>query len=176
MTNTSIYYSNPNNLDRSQQVSRVLLAIALLGITVSAPAGVLGWFSILPLAAIYPLVTGLIGWDPIYDVFGIERREDGKLQTASRVELAITGGALIGSAFVLPVAAVFSVFALIGIYPALTALTGDDLLQSVSTDKLAAKQVKLSTQSHVEDSTAHTVAAIEEIQAQRKGKDSKKAA
>jgi len=179
MTYTNTHYSDPKNLDRSQQVSRVILATVLLGITFTAPVGFLGWYSVLPLVAIYPLVTGLIGWDPIYDLFGLEQQHgmDGKLETTSRVELAITGLVLIGSAFVLPatVSSVFSVFALAGIYPTLVALMGEDLLQSTTTREIAHREVHVGSQPKTAEGTAAAAAAIEEV---RKGrsKDTRKAA
>ncbi len=179
MTNTNIYISSPRNLDRSQQLSRVVLAAALLGITISAPAGALGWLSVLPLVAIYPLVTGLLGWDPVYDVFGIEHRhQDGKLHGSSRMELAVTGVALIGSVFVLPevVHPIFSVLALAGIYPAVSALTGEDLLQSTGTREVHIGELQLGAQPRTAEGTHRAMTAIDQIRKARNAGDQKKVA
>lgn len=122
-----------HNLDRSQRISRIIVSVTLIGVAVAAPAVTLGWFSVLPLLAIYPLITGVTGWDPVYDLLALDAG-DGRLPFHSRVEQAITGGALIGSVFLAPPAAAaqFTALALAGVYPALSALIGEDLLQKVS--------------------------------------------
>lgn len=171
---------NSRNLDRSQQASRLILAFTLLGITVAAPVTTLGWYSVLPLLAIYPLITGLIGWDPGYEFLGVKNvsTSEGKLHTSSRVEMAVVGFGLIGSAFVLPesVHASFSVLALAGIFPALSAMIGEDLLQSVSTEVSHGAEVSYGPQPSMEQRSAETVAAIEEIRAAQEQKKTRKAA
>ncbi len=172
--------TNSHNLDRNQQVSRMILAFTLLGITVAAPVTALGWYSVLPLVAIYPLVTGLIGWDPCYDLLeiGKETGFDGRLRTSSRVELAVVGIGLIGSAFVLPetVHGTFAVLALAGIFPALCAMIGEDLLESVSTSVAHSHEVSYEPQASVTERTATAAAAIEEISKAQTQEKTRKAA
>jgi hypothetical protein len=54
--------ANEHNVERAL---RVILGIALLGLTLSGAIGVWGWLGVVPLA------TGLIGWCPLYAVLGI---------------------------------------------------------------------------------------------------------
>ncbi len=164
--------TNIQNLDRSQRVSRSLVAITLLGITVSAPVTTLGGLSVLPLVAIYPLITALLGWDPIFDIFGwgVDHADSGKLHSASRAELALTGAGLIGSVFVAPITSV-SVLALAGIFPMVAALIGEDLLQSVKPDsRRRIPEVRYEAQPGIADSTAKVSAAIDEIHKPSRGR------
>lgn len=52
------------------RISRVLLAKAITTIpvylVVAGAAGSLAWLVTLPVIALYPLLTGLAGWDPLY--------------------------------------------------------------------------------------------------------------
>ncbi len=171
MTTTDLYTAQ--NLDRSQRASRIISAFALLGVTVVATAGSLGWMSVLPLLAIYPLVTGVIGWDPVYELFGIGDSENGKLSAVSRAELAVTGTTLIGCVFVVPeYTPICTLLALSGVFPAISALIGEDILQAVVAYRLPMiPQVAQSTAAERSRSAAMT--AIEEV---RQGKASRKAA
>ncbi len=132
--------TRPYLLDRSLRASRLISSAALIGTVMLSPAGILGWYSVLPLLAIYPLITGVTGWDPIYDLLVTRRGDDddNRLHPLSRIEQAIIGSSLIASAFIVPPAAptLFAVFSLAGIFPALSAWVGEDLLQNVSSAPL----------------------------------------
>ena len=54
--------TNENSVDRAL---RIVLGLALLGLTISGTIGIWGWLGIVPLA------TGAIGWCPLYAVLGI---------------------------------------------------------------------------------------------------------
>ena len=54
---------NEGGIDRG---FRILVGIALIGLTVAGKIGVWGWIGIVPLA------TGLIGWCPAYSIFGVK--------------------------------------------------------------------------------------------------------
>ena len=54
---------NEGTLDR---VLRVLLGLALLGLTIAGTIGPWGWIGVVPLA------TAAIGWCPIYAVLGLK--------------------------------------------------------------------------------------------------------
>ena len=53
---------NEGTLDR---VLRVLLGLALLGLTVTGTIGAWGWIGVVP------LLTAALGWCPLYRVLGI---------------------------------------------------------------------------------------------------------
>lgn len=54
---------NEGTIDRSL---RIIVGLALIGLTLTAKIGVWGWIGIVPLA------TGLIGWCPAYSIFGFK--------------------------------------------------------------------------------------------------------
>ena len=49
----------------AQRISLLILSIALIAVTLSMQ-GPLGWYVVLPLLAIVPGVSALIGWDPVF--------------------------------------------------------------------------------------------------------------
>ena len=54
--------TNVGGMDR---IIRIVLGLALIGLTVTGNIGVWGWLGIVPLA------TGAIGWCPPYAILGI---------------------------------------------------------------------------------------------------------
>jgi hypothetical protein len=61
MTNTT--YANMSNTERA---IRIIVGLALT-YSVALHTGTLGLAAILPLVAVYPVMTGIIGWDPVYN-------------------------------------------------------------------------------------------------------------
>jgi hypothetical protein len=53
-----------DNLSATERVARVLLSLVLITVTITTE-GSLGIFAIVPLLAIYPGLTGLVGHDPL---------------------------------------------------------------------------------------------------------------
>ena len=53
------------NVGRIDRILRVLLGLALIGLTLTGTIGMWGWLGVVPLA------TGLIGWCPPYAMLGI---------------------------------------------------------------------------------------------------------
>ena len=53
--------SNVGGIDR---ILRIVIGLALIGLTVNGNIGLWGWLGIVPLA------TGAIGWCPPYAIFG----------------------------------------------------------------------------------------------------------
>ncbi len=56
--------STANNISTTSRVIRISAGLAL-AIGVGVTSGSLGAAAILPLVAIYPLMTGTLGWDPV---------------------------------------------------------------------------------------------------------------
>jgi len=56
------------NMGWLDRVVRIILGFALLGVVyMDLKNGVsLGWYAILPIISIYPFMTGILGWDPLY--------------------------------------------------------------------------------------------------------------
>ncbi|BCO31863.1 membrane protein [Thiohalobacter sp. COW1] len=59
---------NEGSLDRG---IRIIVGLALIGLTLAGTIGVWGWIGVLP------LVTGLVGWCPGYSLLGISSRKTG---------------------------------------------------------------------------------------------------
>ncbi|HSH30015.1 MAG: hypothetical protein CMN57_00720 [Gammaproteobacteria bacterium] len=59
---------NEGGLDRG---IRIIVGLALIGLTLAGTIGVWGWIGVLP------LVTGLVGWCPGYSLLGISSRKTG---------------------------------------------------------------------------------------------------
>jgi len=62
--------SEVHNLGLIDRVARLLLAVVLIGgaITSILNRSVVTWQVTIVLFAIYPLMTGMLGWDPLYSV------------------------------------------------------------------------------------------------------------
>jgi len=66
MNNTANTYSNAQNLDAASRIANAVLGTMLIGIVFTRlPGGYLGWFSVLPIVAIYPCLTSVLGYSPI---------------------------------------------------------------------------------------------------------------
>jgi len=53
------------NVGSIERIVRVLVGLALIGLTLTGNIGAWGWLGVVPLA------TGLVGWCPPYAMFGI---------------------------------------------------------------------------------------------------------
>lgn len=58
-----------DTLSITERAARIILSVALITVTL-AGEGAIGTFAIVPLLAIYPGVTGFLGWDPLASVIG----------------------------------------------------------------------------------------------------------
>ena len=67
MTGTSL-----NNLNGIERVLRLTLGCALIGSVLLSPLS-FEYLVLMPLIGIYPCLTALVGWDPVYYVFGINQ-------------------------------------------------------------------------------------------------------
>ena len=54
-----------SNVGSIERIIRILVGLALIGLTLTGSIGLWGWIGVLPLA------TGLIGWCPPYAMLGI---------------------------------------------------------------------------------------------------------
>lgn len=53
------------NVGSIERIVRILVGLALIGLTLTGSIGLWGWIGVLPLA------TGLVGWCPPYAMLGI---------------------------------------------------------------------------------------------------------
>lgn len=53
------------NIDWIERVGRFALGMAVI-VGVMTAEGILGWGALLPIIAVYPCITAVLGWDPVY--------------------------------------------------------------------------------------------------------------
>jgi hypothetical protein len=137
------------NLSLGERVFRMVLGYGLIFAQVDG-TGFLGWAALLPIVAIYPLMTAALGWDPIYQwiTAGNKARSvvtahsylfsnprgDGMIHesTAERIERAAVGTAMV----IVPLVAYGPLdwqvaYPLLAVYPLMSAAIGIDLLDYV---------------------------------------------
>lgn len=104
---------------------RVALGATLIGATMTAPDATLGWLAVLPLLAVYPVLTGMTGHDPLRTVVS---------QTpAYRAAMAIAAIALVSVPFAINSVSIASVvLPLAGIYATLALIFGRSPLSALS--------------------------------------------
>jgi len=73
MTGTSM-----NNISGIERVVRLFIGSALIGSVMLTPAP-FHFLILMPLIGIYPCLTAIVGWDPVYYVFGINKARFGNL-------------------------------------------------------------------------------------------------
>lgn len=64
-----MYQENIYNIANTERLMRIVLGVGLI-FDVLHGAGPLGLAALIPLASIYPIMTGFLGYDPIYGAFG----------------------------------------------------------------------------------------------------------
>jgi hypothetical protein len=130
----------PEYLTTVERIVRTTIGVVLIG-SVFVAKGPLDWAVVMPLLGIYPLLTGVMGIEPMR-VF-LERGS----MTYRTVQYTV-GGALVGSLFVMshfssvPVAE-FMILPLVGIYYMLAGIMGQAPLAAVS--KAMRREVRMPT-------------------------------
>ena len=117
-------------LNTASRVRRVAIGSIFIGIVMNT-AGPLGYLAVLPLLAIYPILTGLFGEDPIDGLLANWKGgfEGECLRPSSRVALLALGGVAIGVMMLSPEnVGIRAALALVAVYPIMAGLFGEDLL------------------------------------------------
>jgi hypothetical protein len=71
-----------NNISKSERVLRIAVGLALVYST-AFQAGTLGLTALLPLIAIYPISTAVLGWDPIVQL--VARKSQNRANRRAKV-------------------------------------------------------------------------------------------
>jgi hypothetical protein len=127
-------------LSTLSRVTRIAFGAVLLAVTMSH-GGVLGILAVLPLVAIYPILTGLLGYSLVELLFVNERRIErpARLGPVPRAVLLALGAGLIGA--VMGGTGAPAWVALLGIYPILVGGLGVDLLGEAMMTRRALQSV-----------------------------------
>jgi hypothetical protein len=124
-----------SQLNVTNRITRSVIGAGLIGITMAA-SGPLGYLALLPLIAIYPLTTAMLGEDP---VDGLVTRwlggyGDHCFRPSTRLALLAVGagaiGVVMGSTQGL---ASLGIIALLSVYPIMAGLFGEDLFTAAIT-------------------------------------------
>jgi hypothetical protein len=116
-------------LSMVSRVFRLFAGSIFIGIVMSS-SGELGYLTLLPLLAIYPIITGIIGEDPLDSLFANWQGGFGGecFRPSSRIALMAVGGVAIGVMMLSPENVGLRAFlALVSVYPILSGLFGEDL-------------------------------------------------
>jgi hypothetical protein len=111
-------------LSTTSRITRIALGAALLGFTMTHD-GVLGVFAVLPLLAIYPILSGVLGYG-LVELAAVRERRAARLRRTIRAIHVIFGSVLIGAVMAGVTQQVW--VALLGIYPILLGILGTNLL------------------------------------------------
>lgn len=119
-----------SELSTASRVRRIITGSVFIGIAMSA-TGPLGYLTLLPLLAVYPLLTGMIGEDPIDGLLANwEGGFEGEcFRPSSRVALLVLGAGAIGALMLSPEnVGIRALLAIAAIYPIMAGLFGEDLI------------------------------------------------
>ena len=122
-----------SQLNIVNRITRILVGTGLIGFTMAA-SGPLGYLTLLPLLAVYPLMTGLVGEDPIDGVVThwLGGYKDHCFRPSSRVALIAVGVGAIGIVMGNPQSvASLGWIGLVSVYPIMAGLFGEDLFSVV---------------------------------------------
>ena len=139
-----------SELSTAARVRRIITGSVFIGIVLNA-TGPLGYLTLLPLLAVYPLLTGMIGEDPIDGLLANWQGgfEGECFRPSSRVALLVLGGAGIGALMMSPESVGIRGFlAIAAIYPIMAGLFGEDLLSvalSLGGGKQGASEPRVAT-------------------------------
>ncbi|HEC19249.1 MAG TPA: hypothetical protein ENI97_07885 [Gammaproteobacteria bacterium] len=141
--------NKPSRLNIAARIRRVMVGGALIGVVMGVN-GPLGYLTLLALLAIYPILTGLIGEDPLDGL--LTHWEGGYeghcLRSSTRVGLLLLGGVAISVLMVSPESAgLRAMLGITALYPILAGLFGEDLLSQalgMGGKREEARQISLS--------------------------------
>lgn len=120
-------YDSHGDLTPSQRYARAAAALVMLLYPMTTASSPLGIIALLPLIAIYPMFSAVVGWDPVrYVLTG--NKYLGISQTVARASLVVIGTGLIGATMVATVNPVggLAILALLGILPMFAAIFGEN--------------------------------------------------
>ncbi|MDH5327893.1 MAG: DUF2892 domain-containing protein [Gammaproteobacteria bacterium] len=137
-------FGSVENLSRTSRLTRAMFGAVLIGYTMQTTVSPLGWLAVLPLLAIFPVFSAITGWSPVIALVAKLKTNtvaDTRLSTYTRVLLGAFGATAIGSVYVAsaPLGAL-AVLPLIGIYPVLAAILGEEPLSALFAQQVSREE------------------------------------
>ena len=123
---------NIENISTTGRILRVAVGVALIS-PLFVVSGSVGLLSVLGLLAIFPVVCGIDGFCPITAWYQRTMSNDKPMSKTSRYHYAMLATALIAPVFFAEgySLGVWAVLPLLGIYPAIVAIIGENLFAAV---------------------------------------------
>jgi len=154
MNTVHIANTGVENLPNVSRVIRGVVGAGLIAFVLTTPDAPLGWYALMPLLAIYPIFTAIIGWDPVKAFFqhpAVARRGL-QLPKPVRFVFGAIGITLIGSVYVAAFSGstlgLLAILPIIGIYPMFAAMTGLDpitALYNLDTTNIESEETRSET-------------------------------
>jgi hypothetical protein len=121
-----------NFLTLSQRIARILVSIMLLAVFTTEVSLPTHWLVILSVIAVYTIVTGLLGWDPLLKRLKLSHPQlpDQKLTCAAQLECIVIGAIFVGVGILYrgSDSALLRILPFLGIYPIFICAIKCDLL------------------------------------------------
>jgi hypothetical protein len=133
----------------SSRIARIAVGAILLAIPMSYN-GVLGALAYLPLVAIYPILTGLLGYGfvELLNVSKVRIERFVRLGNVSRTISLAIGAGLIAAVMATPAVPVW--LALVGIFPVLMGILGSELVGESIVTRRALQRAGIVESAHVQ--------------------------
>jgi hypothetical protein len=119
-----------SELNTASRVRRIITGSVFIGIVMSA-TGPVGYLTLLPLLAVYFLLTGMIGEDPLDGLLANWQGgfEGECFKPSTRVALLVLGGVAIAALMMSPESVgIRALLAIVAVYPIMAGLFGEDLV------------------------------------------------
>lgn len=126
---THTTHNTPTNLLPGSRAARLVIGAAFIAEVMTTSQMPLGLLAVLPLLAIYPIFTGLTGWDPLKEVCQSERFAHNMLHLPklARMVIGAVGVAMLGSVYMVSGAPGWLiVLPLLAVYPVFVAVMGEE--------------------------------------------------
>lgn len=141
------------NIAVRERITRAVVAIFMLVYPMVTEASPLDVLALLPLIAIYPMFTAIVGWDPVQFVVdtGALNNKTFLLNLVSRIVLVSVGIMMLLVTLTIPDTYVgwYSLLALLSIVPIMIAIVGENPVQALRESHAA---IRANYKDHVEQS------------------------
>jgi len=121
-------FANQGDIRPGQRLLRAGVAATMILYPLVTGVTPLGWVALLPLIAIYPMFSAIVGWDPVRFILSASDEMLGVNRTVARVGLTVIGTGLISATMLVdtnPLGGLV-ILALLAVLPILAAIFGEN--------------------------------------------------